>query len=39
MIKAYGDRALRLRKAGFDCVELKGATNDLLNAYCSRRGN
>ena len=39
MIKAYGDRALRLKKAGFDCVELKGATNDLLNAYCSRRGN
>ena len=39
MIKSYGECALRLKQAGMDCVELKGATNDLLNAYCSRRGN
>lgn len=39
MIKAYGECALRMKQAGMDCVELKGATNDLLNAYCSRRGN
>ena len=39
MIRQYGECALRLKQAGMDCVELKGATNDLLNAYCSRRGN
>lgn len=38
-VNDYAKCALRLKEAGMDCVELKGATNDLLNAYCSHRGN
>ena len=41
VISAYGDAALRAKKAGFDCVELHGAHNylidEFLNAYSNTR--
>lgn len=42
-IKAYvqdmAAAAQRLQRAGFDCLEIKGATTDGLNAFLSRREN
>lgn len=39
IIKGYGEGALRLKQAGFDCIELKGATNDGLNQFVTRSYN
>ena len=36
IVKGYGEGALRLKQAGFDCIELKGATNDGLNQFVTR---
>ncbi len=42
-IKQYeanlGECARRLKEAGFDCVEIKGATTDTINGFMSRRVN
>ena len=39
IVKGYGEGALRLKQAGFDCIELKGATNDGLNQFVTRSYN
>ena len=39
IVKGYGEGALRLKQAGFDCIELKGATNDGLNQFVTRSFN
>lgn len=39
MVKSYGDAVRNLKAAGFDCVEMKGATTDGLNQFVSRRIN
>lgn len=39
IIRRYGECALMLKEAGFDCVELKGATTDGLNQFVTRRIN
>ncbi len=39
MIHNFGESAYRLKCAGFDCVEIKGATTDGLNQFCTRRYN
>lgn len=39
MVTRYGECAARLKAAGFDCVEIKGATTDGLNQFVSRRKN
>lgn len=38
-VEVIADRALRLKEAGFDGVEIKGATTDGLNAFLTRRQN
>lgn len=39
LVKDCGEAALRLKNAGFDCVEMKGATTDVLNQFLSRSRN
>lgn len=39
MVLAVGRSAYALMQAGFDCVEIKGATTDGLNQFLSRRIN
>ncbi|HTG00039.1 MAG TPA: NADH:flavin oxidoreductase [Nitrospirota bacterium] len=39
IIKSYADAALRVKEAGFDCVELHGGTGYLLVQFLSRRTN
>jgi len=39
MVKSYGDAVRNLKAAGFDCVEMKGATTDGLNQFVTRRIN
>lgn len=39
LVKDCGEAALRLKEAGFDCVEMKGATTDVLNQFLSRSRN
>lgn len=39
IVKRYGECALRLKEAGMDCVEIKGATTDGLNQFVTRRIN
>lgn len=39
MVTKYGECSARLKEAGFDCVEIKGATTDGLNQFVSRRKN
>lgn len=39
IVKDCGQAALRLKEAGFDCVEMKGATTDVLNQFLSRSRN
>ena len=39
IVKGYGECCVRLKEAGFDCVELKGATTDGLNQFLTRRYN
>jgi 2,4-dienoyl-CoA reductase-like NADH-dependent reductase (Old Yellow Enzyme family)/thioredoxin reductase len=39
IIKGYGECTLNAKKAGFDSVELKGATTDGLNQFVSRHIN
>ena len=38
-VKSFGETALRMKEAGFDCVEVKGATTDNLNKFLSREKN
>lgn len=38
-VKQMGEAGLRLKKAGFDALEIKGATSDGLNGFLSRRVN
>ncbi len=38
-VKEYGAAAARLKQAGFDCVEIKGATTDGLNQFVRRAYN
>lgn len=38
-VETIADRAVRLKEAGFDGVEIKGATTDGLNAFLTRRQN
>lgn len=38
-VKEYGAAAARLKQAGFDCVEIKGATTDGLNQFLRRAYN
>ena len=39
MVKSYGDAVRNLKAAGFDCVEMKGATTDGLNQFVTKRIN
>lgn len=39
IVKNYGDCVRNLKAAGFDCVEMKGATTDGLNQFVTRRIN
>ncbi len=39
VIHAYGDAALRAKKAGFDCVELHGAHGYLIDSFVNRHTN
>lgn len=39
MVTGIGDSAVAMVKAGFDCVEIKGATTDGLNQFLARRIN
>lgn len=39
IVKDCGAAARRLKEAGFDCVEMKGATTDVLNQFLSRSRN
>ncbi len=39
LVEQYGECAARLKAAGFDCVEIKGATTDGLNQFVTRRYN
>ncbi|HML39205.1 MAG TPA: FAD-dependent oxidoreductase [Bellilinea sp.] len=39
MVKQIGEIALRLKECGYDCIEVKGATTDGLNAFFTRRQN
>lgn len=38
-VDVIADRAVRLKEAGFDGIEIKGATTDGLNAFLTRRQN
>lgn len=38
-VRQTGECALRFKKAGGDCIEIKGATNDGINAFVTRRWN
>ena len=38
-VAQYGECCARLKAAGFDCVEIKGATTDGLNQFVTRRYN
>jgi len=39
MVVQYAEIGRRLKESGFDCIEIKGATADGLNAFLSRRQN
>lgn len=39
LVQQYGECCARLKAAGFDCVEIKGATTDGLNQFVTRRYN
>ena len=39
LVAQYGECCARLKAAGFDCVEIKGATTDGLNQFVTRRYN
>ena len=39
LVAQYGECCARLKAAGFDCVEIKGATTDGLNQFFTRRYN
>ena len=39
LVAQYGECCARLKEAGFDCVEIKGATTDGLNQFVTRRYN
>ncbi len=39
MVKSYGEAVKNIKAAGFDCVEMKGATTDGLNQFLARHIN